>query len=106
MNQKIKQTIFAIIIIAVAFVVFKVFFAPTDSSNTALSPDKASSIQVADGQTILILLNKLNSVNLDTDIFSNNIFNSLVSFEKPIPDQVVGRPNPFLPIGVDGSVGK
>jgi len=103
MNQKIKQTILAVIIIVIAFVVFKVFFAPADSGDTALLADKNTSVQVADGQMILVLLNKLKNVNLDTDIFSNNIFNSLVSFEKPIADQVVGRPNPFLPIGVDGS---
>jgi hypothetical protein len=102
MSQKTKQTIIALIIIIIAFFGFKAFFAP-EESGTALVSEGASAPQFVDGQAILILLNKLNRINLDKSVFTSQIFTGLVNFEKPIEDQVIGRQNPFLPIGVDGS---
>jgi hypothetical protein len=103
MTQRTKQIIIVIVIIIIAFIGFKMFFAPKVSPDTTLVADQATSAQFVDGQTILVLLNNLNQVTLDDSIFSNNIFISLVDFERPIQDQVIGRQNPFLPIGIDGS---
>jgi hypothetical protein len=103
MTEKIKQITIVVGVIIVAFIGFKMFFS-TDSSDQALTADKAANEDFVDGQVILVLLNKLEKVTLDTQIFSNEIFTSLVSFEKPIADQVAGRQNPFSPIGVDTSV--
>jgi len=103
MTKKTKQIAVIFIIIIVAFVIFKMFFSNTSPSNTTLVADKTNSAGVIDGQKILVLLNNLNKVTLDDSIFSNKIFTSLISFEKPIADQVPGRKNPFLPIGADNS---
>jgi uncharacterized membrane protein YvbJ len=103
MTKKTKQIAVIFIIIIIAFVIFKMFFSGTNSSNTTLVADKTNSAGVIDGQKILVLLNNLNKVTLDDSIFSNKIFTSLISFEKPIADQVPGRKNPFLPIGTDNS---
>lgn len=102
MTQNIKQIIIAIVVIIVAFVGFRMFF-PSQLDDQALSAENAAKETFAEGQIILSLLNQLESVTLDTAIFSNKIFVSLVSFEKPIEDQVAGRSNPFLPIGTEGS---
>ncbi len=102
MNQKTKQIIIVIILIIVSFVGYKMFF-PANNSIDSLVEDQSENANFVDGQTILVLLNKLNQVVIDESIFSNDIFVSLVSFERPIAEQVVGRPNPFLPIGVDSS---
>jgi hypothetical protein len=103
MSQKIKQTIIALVIIAIAFFGFKAFFASDSTGDVALVSEGSSTSQFVDGKTILVLLNKLSRITLDDSIFSNQIFTGLVNFEKPIEDQVIGRQNPFLPIGVDGS---
>jgi hypothetical protein len=100
MSQLTKQIIIAVIIIIVAFVGFKMFFPGSGSGEASLVTEQ-STATFAEGQTILNLLNKLNEVTIDDSVFSNPIFVSLVSFEIPIQDQVVGRPNPFLPIGVN-----
>lgn len=103
MSQKTKQTIIAIIIIIIAFIGFKMFFVDQSSTGSTLTSEVAGPGQFIDGQAILVLLNRLNQVSLDSSIFSNKVFTSLVNFEKPIEEQAVGRPNPFLPIGIDGS---
>lgn len=103
MSQKTIQIIVAAIIIIIAFFGFKAFFAGNQDSDTALVAEKAAAGEFIDGQTILALLNNLNKVVLDDSIFTEKVFTSLVNFERPIAEQVAGRPNPFLPIGVDGS---
>lgn len=47
---------------------------------------------------ILSLLNLIENLNIDTEIFSNSAFQSLEDYSIPIPDVPVGRPDPFAPI--------
>ena len=103
MTKKTKQIIVIVVIIIVAFIGYKMFFVGTSTGDTTLVADQASSTQFVDGQTILVLLNNLSQVTLDESIFSNSTFASLIDFERPIQDQVIGRQNPFLPIGVESS---
>ena len=103
MTKKTKQIVVIFIIIIIAFVIFKMLSPNTNSTNTTLAVDKTNSAGAIDGQEIKVKLTKLNEVTLDDSIFSNKIFTSLISFEKPIADQIPGRKNPFLPIGADNS---
>ena len=103
MTKRTKQIIISSVIIVIAFVVFKVFFSSNVPSDTTLVADQTGSTDISGGQAILVLLNNLNKVTLDESVFSDNVFTSLVDFERPIQDQVIGRQNPFLPIGVDNS---
>jgi len=103
MTKITKQIIIGAVVVIIAFVVFKVFFSNNTPSDTTLVPDQTN-ITVAGSQNILALLSSLNKVTLDDSIFSDRIFTSLTSFERPIEDQAIGRENPFLPIGIDGSV--
>lgn len=102
MTQKIKQIIIALVIIVVAFIGFKMFFT-SEPSDVALVATQADTEQFVDGQLILALLRKLDSLILDDSVFTNKVFSSLVSFERPIEDQIPGRKNPFLPIGIEDS---
>jgi len=102
MSQKTKQIIISLIIIIVAFIGYKMFYVSDQPSDSTLVAEQATNAQFVDGQTILVLLNNLNRVTLDDSIFSNKIFVSLTDFGRPIEDQIIGRQNPFLPIGVDG----
>ena len=103
MNQRIKQIIIVVIIITVSFVGYKMFFVSSEPAGSTLASDQGGVGQVVDGPAILALLNALNKVTLDDSVFSDKIFVSLINFEKPLEEQVIGRQNPFLPIGVDGS---
>lgn len=43
-------------------------------------------------------INSLNGVDLNANIFNNPVFQSLVDFSRPIPEESKGRNNPFAPI--------
>lgn len=103
MTNKIKQVIIVVVVIIIAFVGFRMFFGSSSSSTTALEATNSTENNFIDGQAILVLLSKLNSITLDETIFTDTIFASLVSFERPIAQQIVERPNPFAPVGVDGA---
>jgi hypothetical protein len=100
MTAKTKQIIVATIVIIIAFIGLKMFFTEPKIEEATLVADQTKN-EFIDGQTILILLNRLNQVTLDDSIFTDKTFTSLVNFEKPITDQIIGRSNPFLPIGTD-----
>lgn len=50
-------------------------------------------------QDLLLSLTTLNVIALDEAIFQNEIFLSLSDFGVQIPEEVVGRRNPFAPVG-------
>ncbi len=101
MSAQIKQIIIAIVIILVAFFAFKTFFGNETPNDQSLISQSSESSYLAGGEEILVLLGKLNAIQLDSSIFSNRVFMSLTSFERPLEEQITGRPNPFLPIGRD-----
>ncbi len=101
MSQKIKQIIIVIVIVGISFFGFKMFFTSDTPAGVSLSVDSSGDTYFSAGQEILLLLEQLSNISLDNSIFSNQIFLSLVSFERPLDPQIEGRPNPFLPIGRD-----
>ena len=50
------------------------------------------------GQDLIDLLSRLQSVQLDESIFNDTAFVNLTDFSLTIPDQLLGRDNPFEPI--------
>jgi hypothetical protein len=50
---------------------------------------------------ILVLIEKLKAVSIDTSLFSSTLFTNLKDLQVPINSESVGRPNPFALIGVD-----
>lgn len=103
MTSKTKQIIIAVVIIVVAFVGYQMFFVKDNSGGQAIAPDGVNKAPFIDGQAILVLLGKLKEVSLNEDVFSDKVFVSLQSFERPIESQVMGRKNPFATIGTEGS---
>ncbi len=53
------------------------------------------------GQDIIILAERLNSLSIDTTIFSDPLLTNLEDFSMPLFSESQGRPNPFAPIGID-----
>ena len=105
MTQKIKQIIIGAVIIIIAFIGFKMFFSKGSVTNTdsTLGTEQATAQDFIDGQIILATLDKLDKIELDDTIFSNDIFVSLVSFSRELDPQNRERKNPFLPLGVESS---
>jgi hypothetical protein len=51
-------------------------------------------------QELLITLSNLRTINLDETLFSDPVFQSLSDFGVVIPPELIGRRNPFAPIGL------
>lgn len=93
--------IFAIIVFGAGYY-YKTKYAPTeDTSDINIAVASTQKI----GAKTLILLNQVNSLNLDTSIFDNEIFRNLKEYPVLIPDQPVGRINPFAPYVKSGTGG-
>lgn len=52
------------------------------------------------GKDLLKTLKVLESVNLDTKFFEQEVFHGLVDYSQELPFEEKGRLNPFRPIGI------
>ncbi|MEK7646099.1 MAG: hypothetical protein AAB381_00180 [Patescibacteria group bacterium] len=93
-----KSTI--IIIIVAVLVGFGYFFVKGGSSSSGSALLQAGPAAAADGRAALILtlLNQVNTITIDANFFSSPVYQTLRDRSVPIPDQGVGRPNPFAPV--------
>lgn len=60
----------------------------------------AESAQVAGGDLVK-LSDKLQTASLSTELLGMPIYQYLTDFSEPVPEQSLGRPNPFEIIGRD-----
>ncbi|MEY2641060.1 MAG: hypothetical protein RL150_453 [Candidatus Parcubacteria bacterium] len=91
----------AIIVIGVALVGLVVYSfmtgAPTDDVALVTTPEETEAALV--GNEIITALNQVNTLRLSKDIFSNPVYLSLIDRSQVIPEEKVGKVNPFDPIG-------
>jgi hypothetical protein len=103
MTPKLKKIILLILLAIVLFVVYAVFIKkdPTNTSdgNLITGGGVLSEDARALGNQISQALLRLEQIKLDRNIFTNNIYVTLVDRSEPIIDEPIGRPNPFAPIG-------
>lgn len=99
--KRYKMTLTVTITIIIVFVLYNNYYVDVKNQELLVSLNEQTYGSVA-GQEILKLLNELQSIKFDTSLFSNNAFNDLIDFGQKINPEVVGRSNPFSPIGVDG----
>ncbi len=104
MKEKKSSNKLIIGMIIMVLVVFLAYFysrgTPTTDGDSLLEgsidPETVEA-QIA-GERVLTLLNQLNSLKLDTSIFENKSYRSLVDYTIAIPEQNIGRANPFAPV--------
>ncbi len=96
MSQFIKNGIVLIsLIIAVVLLVYFAY-ASLNKPLALLTSDKSTSLI---GSTVsLNILASLRIITLDNSIFSDPAFISLIDFGVVIPEEPVGRRNPFAPV--------
>jgi hypothetical protein len=94
-----------ILVILAAFFVYR-YYSGRDTATGPLSATSEQPAEAIDGGLLKTLL-ELKSISIDTEFFKDGWFTGLKDFSKPLPQQPVGRRNPFAPIGVDvsGAVG-
>ncbi len=103
--QKNKKIIIFAGVLILVFTVYSLFIkkAPKGDLTTEKAP---AAVQAAsDNKDLLNQLQSLNSITLQSDIFTSSLFNRLqdntVIIENRKPE---GRKNPFLPIGFDAGI--
>ena len=84
----------AIIFILVIFL-YNLFF----KSEIVSLPNESSTSSI--GEDLVKIFNELKAVTLDQSVFSSTGYLLLTDFSNSIPQQAIGRPNPFDMIGRD-----
>jgi hypothetical protein len=97
-TQSSKKTwVWIAIIIIVAVLGYFYFYgssAPAASGLVQSSPSDSDAV----GAQVLTLLNQIQSLKIDTSIFSDPGFLTLRDYSVAIPPESVGRSNPFAPL--------
>lgn len=105
-NTPSKGTFIALIAIVVVALLLYFYYKgnPSDASISSLSvagtPESADAQAASD--RVIGLLNEIRSLRIDagnTAIFNSPVYKSLVDYTIAIPEQTVGRINPFAPVG-------
>lgn len=104
MTPKLKKIIIAVVIIAVAYFAYSMFFKTSDDDANLISGTNSlsSSRNLADtqvlGNQITQALIQIEALTLDRSVFENAIFRSLTDKSEVISPEPVGRRNPFAPL--------
>ena len=98
MLKERKKIILAAVGVIVLFMLYTFFFTGGEAPGTSplTAQDTAGSEVI--GQARVALLLQLQPIRLDPAVFGDPAFRSLRDFGQPIPDEPVGRPNPFAPL--------
>jgi hypothetical protein len=107
-NQPSSKKTYIALIVIVVLAAGAYFYFQGNPSNSAISSlesviSPASSDAREVGNRVLILLNQINALNIDETIFESPAYKSLVDYTITVPEQNVGRPNPFAPIAGSAS---
>ena len=97
MDSSNKKYIIALVVIVVGALGYYFYISGSPSASADASLDIAPG-QDQIGSQVLTLLNTVKTLHIDPTFFKNAIFQSLTDNTVPIPQENVGRTNPFAPI--------
>lgn len=119
MSKKVK--IFAISVVSLAIIIFASSrlgnkkidippqsISPLSSSNGVVPLPNSGAVQSStSADEFSALLSNIKSINIDTSLFDNVAYKMLRDFPVSLGSDIVGRVNPFAPVGTDvgGAVG-
>lgn len=100
MTPKLKKILIISLTIVVLFVVYAVFIKKDPKAESLIDTGEGLSgeAQVL-GKQISQALLRIDQIKLDKEIFTNKIYLTLVDKSEPISEELIGRVNPFAPIG-------
>lgn len=107
MNPTLKKIFIVVLIIGAVTAVAILVLGKDDTNNDLLQNSTVITTQSnepSESSKFLQSLSQVKSINLDTTFFNNSSYKKLVDISIPIileDQRLIGRPNPFAPIGVD-----
>ena len=99
MNNKpssMKSWIIIAIVLIVAVVAYFIYSGSSTAGSSTIQANTDATGQL--GQQVLSLLNQVNSLQMNTALFTSQAYTSLKDFSVTIPTQNIGRANPFAPL--------
>lgn len=96
-NNKGSKTPYIILTIVVIFLVLAYLYWSGTKVPDSLTLDVSIDTQAV-GSRVLRLLNEIDSLHVDSSLFSDSSYKTLRDYTVDIPSLPVGRPNPFSPI--------
>ena len=91
-----SKTIIAVIAILIIAGGAYFYFSGTPTDTGSLITEESSSDAALVGSRVLVLLNQINSLKIDSKFFTSEVYSSLVDHTVPIYEQNVGKSNPFF----------
>lgn len=107
MNKTLKKILIFVVIIGVLIILAIIFLGKKgdpELQNTGVLQTTSQSADKSPSSNFLQSLSQVKSIELDTTIFENKIYQRLNDYTIPIilnDDRLIGRSNPFAPVGVD-----
>ena len=93
-----KTIIIMVVIIVVAIIAYFYYEGGNTVTSSSLETSQVTSDAQAAGARVLNLLNQIKSLKIDTSLFSDPAYETLRDYTVAIPQEQVGRANPFAPI--------
>lgn len=93
-NYSLISWFIGIVVFGVMIFVYYSYFPNGFGSSSYLEETNTDQV----GGQVLSLLNQVEQIDIHADFFENPNFKALVDYTVPIPEEKVGRPNPFAPI--------
>lgn len=84
--------------VAVFGILYYAFFFTSSSSPAPSLTSSSDAASVPMSQKLVVMLTSLNTIRLNNAVFQDPVFQSLADFGVVIPQQSVGRRNPFAPL--------
>lgn len=102
-TQNSKGTTIILIIIVLLSIMLFFYFKGKPNADSVSSLEETGTTEsndaLAASNRIVALLNQISSLEINDSIFKTPVYKSLVDYTVAIPEQNIGRPNPFAPIG-------
>ena len=99
MNKSLTNIIVLIGIMVTAVAGYFLFAQDSAMLLSSSTSDKQLQQLLTSSQLFVERSRTLSSINMDTSVFDDPVFNSLKSFSPPPSEFQVGRANPFAPAG-------
>ena len=97
-KNKKNLVIIGAVIILLVIVLWLVIGRGGGEINQILIEVSSDPVELIIGRDMLVALDKMRNVKLDTGFLSNSVYQSLSDFKVEIPSQPIGRRDPFAPI--------
>lgn len=101
MTDTLKNILIGLIIVVVLFAAYKLLVSKKEEPKTSLTTSSTVGVESRDTFTTMeaaSTLQKIKSIEIDTSLFSGEVFKSLKDFRVEVLPVPVGRDNPFAPV--------